>query len=101
MRSDKWRLKCRIQKGMFDDEYLVIIEVMDERGENIEAATFVYKDEIKVDLFPKKSEVVEGLLAVSLIGITHEKASVVLPNSTLANGNIVLVKTSDLVRMGG
>lgn len=99
--SDNWKVKCRVQRGMFDDEYLVIIEIIDDNGQKREAAAFVGKEEISVPSFPEGPEEVDGFLTVSPMEITTDKAFIVLPKSTLANGPVVSVNRSELVTGGG
>lgn len=96
MSSNKWRLKCRIQKGMFDGEYLVVVNTVDKDGNEVEEAAFIDKEELNWEESPEQGKVVKGDLAISVMGATREIVSVVLPKSTLANGPVVLVKRSDL-----
>jgi hypothetical protein len=86
---------------MFDDEYLVVVQVLDEKGEMSEAVAFVHKDELTLLHSLEKSKDVEALLKVSPMDITAERALIVLPQSTLANGPVVSVRKSDLVAQGG
>ena len=97
MSANKLQLKCHVQKGMFDDEYLVVMNVIDKEGEQIEAAAFVNKDELHLPVLPEGDNVVDGLLTVSFMGATRKTVSIVLPKSTLANGPVVLVEKSDLI----
>lgn len=96
MNVNKWQLKCRVQNGMFDDEYLVRVNTLGKQGELVEEAAFVHKEELSLPTYPKGDNVVEGLVTVSLMGATYKNAFVVLPKSTLANGPVILVKRSDL-----
>ena len=64
--AGKRNLKCWIRKGMFDDEYLVIIDALDQYRKKIKMCMFVGKEELEVKSFPEGDEEVVGLLAVSL-----------------------------------
>jgi len=92
MDNKKYKLRCRIQEGMFEDEFIVTIKTINENGEDVEASAFINKDELELDSFPKGDNIVDGFVDVSVMGITHDKVSVVLPKPTFANGAVVWVK---------
>jgi hypothetical protein len=81
---------------MFDDEYIVLIDALDDKGQQMEAVSFANKDDLKTEAFPTSSDPVDGWLSVSPMQIGKEQARVVLPKPTMANGPIVLVPTSSL-----
>ncbi len=92
-------LKCRIRKGMFDDEYLVTIEALDQNGKKIHIFTFADKEEIRTNSFPKGKEEVDGYLTVSPLEEQEKISSVVLPKSTFANGTVVAIESSNLMSL--
>jgi len=103
MSSSRWGLKCRIHQGMFDDEYLITIPILDENNETVEASAFVDREELvaATGTFPEESQAVDGRLKVSPIEVRGERAYIVLPKPTLANGHIVSVRKSDLKQLEG
>jgi len=92
----QWQVKCKIQKGMFENEYLVAIDVLGDQGELGQATAFADKDDLTADVFPTTGEPVAGWLAVSPLQIGRSSARIVLPKPTMANGAIVMVPTSNL-----
>ncbi len=101
MSLGEYQLKCRVRQGMFPDEYLVIVEAIDEKGQRVQMVAFADKEELEVASFPKGSEDVEGLLSVSTLEIKDRLASVVLPKPTFSNGPVVSIDASDLIPVGG
>jgi len=99
--SSRWKLKCRIRQGMFEGEYLAIIDVINEKGQRVEAAAFIDEREIALSRPLEKGGIGEGFVDVSIMGAAGENASVVLPQPTLANGPIVVVDKSNLEPVGG
>jgi len=101
MNDKKFQIKCFAQKGMFEDEFIVTINTVNEKGEDVESSAFINKDELELTSFPEGDNVVDGLLDVSVMGIEQGKVSVVLPKPTFANGLVVWVKkellTSNMV----
>jgi type III secretory pathway lipoprotein EscJ len=96
MGSQKYKLACRVQEGMFESECIVTIPVINEKGEDSEASAFVDKDELQFPQPLEKDAVVDGFLDVSVMGVTSDKVSVVLPSSTFNNGPVVWVKRSNV-----
>ena len=100
MPAHMWKLKCRAQKGMFDDEYLIIIGVLDDDGKEAEAVAFIDGDEVELNSPLPDGGVVEGFVTVSPIGFESGNARVVLPQATMANGTVVSVPTASLSPVG-
>lgn len=96
MNNKKYQIKCFAQKGMFEDEFIVTINIVNEVGEDVESSAFINKDELELTSFPEGDNVVDGLLDVSVMGIEQDKVSVVLPKPTFANGPVVWVKKESL-----
>jgi hypothetical protein len=92
MNSNEYQLKCRVQEGMFENEFIVTIQTVNERDEDTEVAAFINKDELELESSPEGDNIVNGLLKVSVMGIAQNKVSVVLPQSTFANGPVIWVK---------
>ncbi len=95
-RGKQWQVKCQIQKGMFEDEYLVAIDVVSENGEQGQATSFADRNDLRTDAFPVSDESVNGWLNVSPMQVGKDRARVVLPKPTMANGSIIFVPTSNL-----
>ena len=96
--AEKYNLKCRIRKGMFDNEYLVIFEAFGPNGKKVQMCTFADKEEISVNSFPNnENEEVDAYISVSPLDLQKRISSVALPRPTFANGTVVVIESCNLV----
>ena len=92
-----YKIQCKIQRGMFDDEYLVVIDALDEQGKSITATSFADKQDLSADSYPKtREDELPALLEVSPMQIAKKYAKIVLPQSTNENGPVVMVPRTSL-----
>ena len=91
------RVKCRAKKGIFDDEAIVRIRVVDSSGNDSQADCLAYGDSIKV-LGPEDSSgEADAALRAYCLNEKDDLVAVVLPQSTFQNGPSVTVRKSALM----
>ena len=87
-------IPCRIEPGMFREEFLVYLDARDPHNPNeqIRAQLLVDQREVSgVSGAPKRHNPADGWLRVTLVGRQGEWAEVVLPQPSQPLGERVLV----------
>ena len=91
------RIRCHVKQGQFNDEMIVRIVTVDERGDDSEAICLAYGDSVVPETAPDATKEVPATLRAHSIGRKDDLVAVVLPQSTFQNGPSVIVHDSQLV----
>ncbi|KKL24415.1 hypothetical protein LCGC14_2415530 [marine sediment metagenome] len=92
------QIKCRAKDGVFDDESVVRVKIVDSSGNDTEAECLAYGD--SVQLQGEKDDVsgeADATLQIYCLQEKNDLAAVVLPQSTFQNGSTVIVRKSELM----
>lgn len=87
------RLKCRISKGQFSDEYAVQGELYDSTNFSL----FLPKGEVLCEKEPGIGEKVEGSITVKPLDSRDNLVLVELPQTTFENGRTITVTKDQLI----
>lgn len=90
-------IKCRLRRGMFPDEWVVLLDTIAEDGSRREVESIAYGESVSVERSVEGVDEVPGRLKAYVVGRTGGTASVVLPQPTQTNGPSVRVPESELV----
>ena len=96
--TKKCKVRCRARKGVFDDEMVIRLRIVDSAGKDSEAGCLAYGDDVERtdDVVDQNGETQASLHAFCL----DEKeglASIVLPQPTFQNGPTVIVRKDELM----
>jgi hypothetical protein len=93
-------IHCRIEPGMFRQEYLVYLDVRDPHNPGKEYRSQLFVDERAVmglSGTPRRNDAAPGWLRATLVGWQGEWAEVVLPQPSQPLGERVLVAGNTLM----
>ena len=91
------RVRCKLRRGIFKDEYLARIVSVDAQGRRKDVHAFVFGDTVQVERSPDSTGESSGAVKAHCVGRRKGRAAVILPQSTLENGPSILVPESELV----
>lgn len=95
--TEQCKIKCFVRPGVFDDEWIVRIQIITPDGQISEAESFVYGDSLVQEGLPDSQEEVPGELRVYCVDRADNRAAVVLPQTTIENGPCVIVPETELI----
>lgn len=93
-------LKCRVEPGMFKDEWLVSIDALDPKDHQQPAKVQLFADRrlvTNVQGTPARKQPTWAWLRVGVVAVRGDLASIVLPQPATPFGEHVLVR-NDLVK---
>ena len=93
----KCRIKCRAQRGAFDQEFVVRIPIVDSLGRDVEASSLAYSGEVTVRGELMQEGGADAELEAYRLAEQCGLVSVVLPQPTFQNGPSVIVRKEHLV----
>ena len=91
------KIKCKVRRGMVDDEFIARIDIVNSQGADGEAECWAYSDSVDLESAPNGAEEVDGALHAYRLGEKDELVAVVLPQTTFQNGPNVVVRQSSLM----
>ena len=83
-------LRCKLHRGMFSDEYGVIVETSDGKF----LTFFAPKDFVETQRQPKGSEEIDGKIWVQILD--EETGTVILPREPFEGNRFIQVSTNGL-----
>lgn len=96
--TDQCKVRCRVERGAFDEEMVVTVPTVDSSGKDSQATCLAYGESVELEGDFDESGKCDGALTVHCLGERESIAAVVLPQSTLQNGPSVLVRKKHLVQ---
>lgn len=97
-------LKCRVEPGMFRDDFLVYLDAIDPKNHSQPAKVQLLVDQrelTKVKGKPKRNSPVEAWLRVTVAGRRGDIVSVVLPQPATSFGESILVPSDHVKKAPG
>ena len=92
-------VKCRVEPGMFRDEWLVHLDALDPKNPRQPTKVQLFVDQrevVEVKGTPKRNEPAPAWLCVALLGVRGNLANIVLPQPATPFGENVLVSSESL-----
>jgi hypothetical protein len=99
-----WLVKCRVEPGMFKQDWLVYVDAVDPKNERQSAKVQLFADArevVDVQGKPRRNEPAPAWLRVSLVAGRGELTNIILPRPAAPFGEHIVVRTEALKEVGG
>jgi hypothetical protein len=93
--KESWLVKCRVEPGMFKDEWLAYVDAINPTNERQSAKVQLFVDAREVrDVrgTPKRNEPAPAWLRVTMLAVRGDVANVLLPQPATPFGESILVR---------
>ena len=97
METEECKVRCRVERGAFDEEMVVTVPTIDSSGKESEATCLAYADSVELQGELGEPGGCHGVLRVHCLDEREDIAAIVLPQSTLQNGPSILVHKKHFV----